>query len=238
MVLRTAKAKALSTLSRCTVACASLILAAAAVLQMVGCNFFRDRRDGKDGLITIGAIFPVSNQLKLSGPETVTWGIHSAFGALIAKETINRGGGVLGKKLDLIILDGQGNPDIAMQRYNEHKNNGVVAIIGPPIGGIAGILSEKAKNDGLPFMMQNLPQQQLAARKDYCREHPAMKDLNDAYYVNFGYGPHQAASNACECVIMLVDAIKMAGGTNKKEVISAINEISQNIFSNPENSKN
>ena len=223
-------AQALNRLGRHTKAVAALVLVAAAV----GCNFFGNE---EEELITIGAIFPISNDFSVVGTESLTWGIHSAFGTLIAKQAINKDGGVLGKKLDLVILDGKGNPKIAFQRYDEHKNSGVVALIGPPIGAIATALSEKAKNDDLPFLMQPLSPQQMAARREYYKGHPAMKDLSDTYYVNFGYGPPPTASNACECILMLVDAIKLAGGTNKKEVVSALNEINQKIFSNPEKTK-
>ncbi|MDR2560395.1 MAG: ABC transporter substrate-binding protein [Holophagales bacterium] len=191
----------------------------------------------EEELITIGAVFPISNDFIVTGSESATWGIHSAFGTFIAKKAINKDGGVLGKNFDLIILDGKGNPKTALQMYEEHKNNGVVAVIGPPIGAIAAELFEKAKNDGLPFLTQTLPPQQMAARREYYKGHPAMKDLSDTYLTNFGYGPPQVASNACECILMLADAIKLAGGTNKKDVVSALNEISQKFISNPENSK-
>jgi len=222
--------RALNRLVRHTKAVATLVL----VVASVGCHFFGNE---EEELITIGAIFPISNDFSVVGSESLTWGIHSAFGTLIAKQAINKDGGVLGKQLDLIILDGKGNPEIALQRYDEHKNNGVVALISPPIGAIATLMSEKAKNDGLPLLVQNLSPQQMAARREYYKGHPAMKDLSDTYYINFGYGPPSTASNACECVLMLVDAIKLAGGTNKEELISAVNEISQKILSNPENSK-
>jgi hypothetical protein len=226
-------AQTLNKLGRHAKAVAALVLVAAA-LQMLGCNSFRG---DADSFVTIGAIFPLSNDFSVVGTETVTWGIHSAFGTLIAKETINRGDGVLGKKLDVIIFDGEGNPKTAIQRYDDHKNNGVVAIIGPPIGVLANMMSEKAKNDGLPFLMQTLSQQQMAARKDYYKGHAAIKDLSKTYYVNFGYEPPPAATAACECVLVLADAISMAGGTNKKELISAIDKINQKILSNHENSK-
>jgi len=230
-------AQTFNSLGRHARAVVSLVLVVTALLHMVGCNFSKDGRYRKDDFITIGAIFPISNDLSITSTESLTWGIHSAFGALIAKQAINKGGGVLGKKLDLIILDGQGNLKTALKRYDEHKSSGVVALIGPPIGVIATTLSEKAKNDGLPFLMQNELQRQMTARREYYRGHPAMKDLSDTYYVNFGYGPPPTAIATCECVLMFVDAIELAGGTNKKEVIFAINEISQKIFSDPENSK-
>jgi hypothetical protein len=227
-------AQALNSLGRHAKAVAALVLVAAVALYTVGCNFLGN---DKEEFITVGAVLPISNDFSTAGSESLTWGIHSAFGILIAKRAINQDGGVLGKKFDFVILDGRGNQKTALQMYDEHKNNGVVAIIGPPIGAIATMLSEKAKNDGLPFMTQILSPQQIAARSEYYKEYPAMKDLSDTYLINFGYGPPPTASNACECVLMLADAIKLAGGTNKKDVISAINEINQKILLNSKNSK-
>jgi len=208
------------------------------VVAAVACSLFKGKGDAEAGLITVGAIFPLSNDFVVTGSEAVTWGIHSSFGVLVAKETINKGKGILGKKLDLIILDGQGNPKIALQRYEEHKNSGVAAIIGPPIGPIATMMSEKAKDDGMLFLMQQSSTQQMsAARREYYKGHAAMKELTRIYYVNFGYEPPAAASAACECVLVLADAIEIAGGTNKKDVMSAMDEINQKILSNSESFK-
>jgi len=219
-------------------AVAVLVFVATAVLHMVGCNSSKGEGSGEDGFITVGAIVPLSNDFSVAGPSSATWGIHSTFGVLVAKETINQGDGVLGKKLDLVILDGQGNQKIALQRYDEHKNSEVFAIIGPPIGKLATIMYDKAKNDGMPFLMQQGSPQQVAARKEYYREHTAIKNLSETYYVNFGYEPPPAATAACECVLMLADAMKLTRGASKTELISAIDIIDQTILLNFENSKN
>lgn len=52
-------------------------------------------------------------------------------GAFFAVEEINKGGGIGGRKLSLIIKDNQSNDDIGKRNYIEFLKEGVYAVIGP-----------------------------------------------------------------------------------------------------------
>lgn len=72
----------------------------------------------------------IGQSTALSGPNA-TWGVGARRAAQIAVDEINAKGGVKGKKLELVSLDGEHNPvkDIANYRQLVEKNK-VVALLG------------------------------------------------------------------------------------------------------------
>lgn len=64
-------------------------------------------------------------------------GVNGMYGALLAVEQINNQGGVLGKKIELVIKNDQSDPEIALQVDQELIDEGCSIIIGHMISGVA-----------------------------------------------------------------------------------------------------
>lgn len=75
------------------------------VVVMAGCS------NGK-GPVVVGAVYDLTgSQAPLDGP--------SARGARLAAEEVNRNGGVLGRPVDLVVVDGESEPDVVYTRTAE-----------------------------------------------------------------------------------------------------------------------
>ena len=95
--------------------------------------------------ITIGALLP------LTGADSDE-GFRSLNGLYLAKKEINENGGILGKKLDVIILNDRGDEKYVVRQYNALKEKGVVAIIGSSYSGVTIALAKAAEKDGIPVI--------------------------------------------------------------------------------------
>ena len=122
-----------------TVARIILFLIVAAI--MCGCVPKTERQE----YITIGALLP------LTGKDSDE-GLRALNGLQLAKEEINSLGGVLGKKLDVIVLNDRGDEEYIVQQYNALKERGVVAIIGSSYSGVTMALVQAAEKDGIPII--------------------------------------------------------------------------------------
>jgi branched-chain amino acid transport system substrate-binding protein len=88
-----------------TARAAALTVCAAVAVVAVGCG------NGK-GPVVIGAVYDLTgSQAPLDVP--------SATGARLAAEQVNRNGGVLGRHVDLVVVDGASEPDVAHTRTAE-----------------------------------------------------------------------------------------------------------------------
>lgn len=88
----------------------------------------------------------------MSGDYSV-YGVSVANGAELAAAEINDAGGVLGKELELINYDNQGDPDNAINNYNKAvSQEGVDAVIGGTISGLTNAIKEYAVADGVPML--------------------------------------------------------------------------------------
>ncbi|MCL1814286.1 MAG: ABC transporter substrate-binding protein [Treponema sp.] len=95
--------------------------------------------------ITIGALLPLTG-------EDSDEGLRAANGLLLAKAEINENGGILGKKLDIIILNDKGDEDYIVEQYSKLKERNVAAIIGSSYSGVTMALAKAAEKDGLPVI--------------------------------------------------------------------------------------
>ena len=102
-------------------------------------------KSGKDKYITIGALLPLTGD---SSDE----GFRASNGLQLAKEEINENGGVLGKKLDFIILNDKGDEEYIVKQYNILKRKGVAAIIGSSYSDTTIALAKAAEKDGIPII--------------------------------------------------------------------------------------
>ena len=62
--------------------------------------------------------------------ETKLWGQAGLNGMLLAAEDINAAGGILGKQVEVVAMDGKGVPDDSVSAYKKLVDEGVVASVG------------------------------------------------------------------------------------------------------------
>lgn len=77
------------------------------------------------GPVVVGAVYDLTgDQASLDGP--------SARGARLAAEEVNRTGGVLGRPVDLVVVDGESEPDVLRVRTADllRKNPSTAALVG------------------------------------------------------------------------------------------------------------
>lgn len=108
--------------------------------------FLTSCKTKKEEYTTIGAILP------LTGAAS-SIGVMSYNGFTLAVNKINANGGVLGKKLDLIILDDEFRPEKALEQYEYLKSKNVAAIIGASNSIISLELAKKSNSDSMPFVV-------------------------------------------------------------------------------------
>ena len=106
-------------------------------------------KETKGGKVKIGLVYP------LSGPAAST-GESAKKGALFAAEEINKAGGIKalgGATLEMIPVDDQGKPDVAMSQTEYLINNeNVVAIVGTALSATAIAASQVADRAGVPWL--------------------------------------------------------------------------------------
>jgi len=94
---------------------------------------------------TIGALLPLTG-------ESSDEGLRALNGLQLAKEEINQNGGVLGKMLDIIVLNDRGDEDYVVEQYHALLKKGVIAIIGSSYSGVTLALAKEAEKDGFPII--------------------------------------------------------------------------------------
>ena len=106
---------------------------------LTGCG--TARTDG--GPIRIGAVFPISgNAASLAGPELT--------GVRIAADQVNAGGGIGGRKIELVVRDVQSREEAA-QAMGELRDQGIQLVIGAYSSDLSIAASEAAEKAGLLY---------------------------------------------------------------------------------------
>ena len=95
--------------------------------------------------ITIGALLPLTG-------ESSDEGLRAVSGLMLAKDEINNQGGILGKKLDIIVLNDRGNEGYVVKQYNALIERGVIAIIGSSYSNVTTALAIASEKDGIPVI--------------------------------------------------------------------------------------
>ncbi|MCL2260096.1 MAG: ABC transporter substrate-binding protein [Fibromonadales bacterium] len=113
------------------------------LLFLISCG--RDSKPAHDEYITIGGLFPLTG-------EFCNEGIRALNGLQLARQVINENGGVLGKKLDVIVLDDRNDAKYAIEQYNVLKKKGVVAIVGSSFPEVTQALIKATEEDGMPMI--------------------------------------------------------------------------------------
>lgn len=117
----------------------ALVLAAAML-----CAIFSGCKSQSGDTIKIGLITPMTGGVAVYG-NAVKEAVE------LYTEQLNAGGGVNGKKIDLIIYDDKGDPTEAMNAYNKLvSSDKVAAIIGPVTSAPTFGVAEASVADGIP----------------------------------------------------------------------------------------
>jgi branched-chain amino acid transport system substrate-binding protein len=95
------------------------------------------------GPIKIGVVAPLTGGSAVMGQALRN-------GTLLAVETLNAKGGVLGRKLELVEADDEANPDKGAQAVRDLAAKGVVAIVGPANTGVANKMAPVANQLKVP----------------------------------------------------------------------------------------
>jgi len=111
------------------------------VLMLSGC--YQEQRQVE--YITIGALLPLTGD---SSDE----GLRALSALLLAKSEINENGGILGKTLDIIVLNDRGDEEYILEQYRALMERDVVAIIGSSYSNVTNVLAEAAAVDGIPVI--------------------------------------------------------------------------------------
>lgn len=98
-------------------------MAAGAVAGLTGCG-------GSGGSKSGGDTIKIGTDLEMTGNQAA-YGIDALQGAQVAVEEINKNGGVLGKKLELVSLDNKSEPSEAASAAQKLVDEGVVAVVAP-----------------------------------------------------------------------------------------------------------
>ncbi|MCL2182205.1 MAG: ABC transporter substrate-binding protein [Chitinispirillia bacterium] len=128
-----------------TAVCVFLMLPLALCLSCDSASKQQARQAKQQQYILIGALFP------LTGGHCDE-GIRAFNGLQQARSDINDAGGVLGKKLDIIILDDKGDEEYVVRQYQALKERGVAAVIGSSFSDVTMALARAAEGDGIPII--------------------------------------------------------------------------------------
>lgn len=104
---------------------------------------------GSGEVIKIGGIWPITGSLALLGT-------YQEHGAQLAVDEINAKGGVKsmgGAKLELMIGDTQGKPDVGQQEANRLMDSGAVALIGALQSAVTFVTTQEAAKRGIPHLV-------------------------------------------------------------------------------------
>ena len=94
-------------------------------------------------------------------------GTASRNGALLAIEQVNDGGGVDGRKLQLVEVDDRQNNEAALKAFQELKDRNVVAVIGPSTSSIAMAVVPVANESRLVLVSPTGTTSRLTGKDDY-----------------------------------------------------------------------
>jgi branched-chain amino acid transport system substrate-binding protein len=111
------------------------------IIAAIGCT----AKPKQQEYITIGALLPLTG-------EDSDEGFRALNGLYLAKTEINENGGIMGKKLDVIILNDRGDEEYIVRQYNTLKEKGVAAIIGSSYSSVTTALAKAAEKDGMPVI--------------------------------------------------------------------------------------
>ncbi|KYM56673.1 amino acid-binding protein [Fusobacterium necrophorum subsp. funduliforme] len=120
------------------------VVAAALLFTACGGEKVGGSQGGED-TIKLGAAGPLTGALAI-------YGVSATNGTKLAIDEINKNGGILGKQIELNLLDEKGDTTEAVTAYNKLMDWGMVAYIGNVTSKPSVAVSELAAADGIPMI--------------------------------------------------------------------------------------
>ncbi|MEV0349283.1 ABC transporter substrate-binding protein [Nonomuraea sp. NPDC050680] len=102
----------------------------------------------------------------------------------LAVEQINNGGGLLGRKVELIARDDKTAPDQGIVAYNQIKGE-IDALIGPVFSNSALAIEPLAQRDKMPYLSLAPAQEQVEPIKSYVFVTPALSSMYAERYLQY-----------------------------------------------------
>lgn len=129
------------------------LLAGIMVLSLVACNNDNTNNGSSIGNAgpTVGEPIKIGILAPLTGDVSV-YGNATFNGIMMAIEEINAKGGILGRQIEPIYQDEQGDPSVAVNAYNNLYDKGIVALLGDVTSKPCIAVAEVATNDNMPML--------------------------------------------------------------------------------------
>ena len=141
---------------------ASLLLAASLTITLAACAGREGSAsdDSSEDPIVIGTISPNTGSLAAYGTGVTT-------GVELAAEEINAAGGILGRQVEIITTDDQGDPTECLNAFNSLVSQGVSLIIGSATSGCTSAITEAANEEEVVLMAPTATADSVTTEDDY-----------------------------------------------------------------------
>jgi branched-chain amino acid transport system substrate-binding protein len=132
----------------------------------------------QDATVRVGLIASLTGKFSALGSE-------DKKAVELAVEQINAGGGLLGKKVELVTRDDQTLPDKSVLAYNDLKAADVVAVIGSAFSNSALATLPFAERDRIPYLSLTPAEEQVQPIKRYVFVIPALSTAYAERYLEY-----------------------------------------------------
>ncbi|MEU7741887.1 ABC transporter substrate-binding protein [Nonomuraea sp. NPDC049158] len=132
---------------------------------------------GTQGPIKVGLIVSLTGNYTPLGSE-------DKKAVELAVEQINNGGGLLGRKVELVARDDKTAPDQGIVAYNQIKGE-IDALIGPVFSNSALAIEPLAQRDKMPYLSLAPAQEQVEPIKSYVFVTPALSSMYAERYLQY-----------------------------------------------------
>ncbi|HEX6683887.1 MAG TPA: ABC transporter substrate-binding protein [Candidatus Limnocylindrales bacterium] len=139
----------------------------AVVLAAAACGGGSGESTTEQGPIRIGQIVSLTGNYQPLGSE-------NKKSVELAVEQINAKGGVLGRKLELIVKDDKSQPDQSVLAFNELADAGVAAVIGSPFSNSALATIPRVDREKIPYVSLTPADEQVNPVHPYVFAVPAI----------------------------------------------------------------
>jgi branched-chain amino acid transport system substrate-binding protein len=145
----------------------ALILATATLLAFTtACGDSSGGSSGSDSPIKIGQIVSLTGNYSALGTE-------NQKSVALAVDELNAAGGLLGRKVELIVKDDKSQPDQSVLAFNDLKGEEVAAIIGSPFSNSALATIPLVDREKIPYLSLTPADEQVSPVHDYVFVVPA-----------------------------------------------------------------
>ena len=144
----------------------SLLLVTSLTLSLTACGGTSESEEsgggdsGSEDPIVIGTISPNTGSLAAYGTGIVT-------GVELAVEEINAAGGILGREVQVITTDDQGDPTECLNAFNSLVAEGVGLIIGSATSGCTSAITEAANEEEICLLAPTATADSVTTEDDY-----------------------------------------------------------------------